>query len=177
MDKTAVYPGSFDPITNGHVDIIERAAHVFDHVIVAVAHNPEKRALFTVAERMEMIAEACQHLPNVSVEQFEGLTADFVRQRKATVLVRGLRAVSDFEFELQMALMNKKLNPELETMFMMTSVEWLFLSSSVVREIARFGGCVEGMVPPRVAGKLREKFALAKESEGGLFHRYPETFR
>ncbi|MCS6860489.1 MAG: pantetheine-phosphate adenylyltransferase [Abditibacteriales bacterium] len=166
MSKTAVYPGSFDPITNGHVDIIERAAQVFDKVVVAVAHNPEKRALFSVEERVAMIVEACRHLPNVSVAQFDGLTADFVRQQEATVLVRGLRAISDFEFELQMALMNKKLNPDLETMFMMTSAEWLFLSSSVVREIARFGGCVEGMVPPHVVGKLREKFALAKEAEG-----------
>jgi pantetheine-phosphate adenylyltransferase len=159
MSKTAVYPGSFDPITNGHVDIIERAAQVFDRVIVAVAHNRKKQGLFTVEERIEMIAEACAHLPNVAVAQFEGLTADFVRERQATVLVRGLRAISDFEFELQMALMNKTLNPDVETMFMMTSVEWSFLSSSVVREVASFGGSVEGLVPPRVAERLRAKFA------------------
>ncbi|MGQ9454748.1 MAG: pantetheine-phosphate adenylyltransferase [Armatimonadota bacterium] len=153
----AIYPGSFDPVTCGHLDIIERATSIFDEVIVAVAVNMEKRPLFTVDERMELLRKACGHLGNVAVDCFEGLTVDYARQKGAKVLIRSLRAVSDFEYELQMALMNKRLNPEVETLFMMTSAEYSFLSSSLVKELAQLGTSVEGLVPKCVEEKLIEK--------------------
>lgn len=154
---TALVPGSFDPVTNGHLDIIERAAGMFDHILVAVARNSSKTPLFSVEERMEMLREACASRTNVTVDTFEGLLVDYALARGATVIVKGLRAVSDFEYELQMALMNRRLNNSVETVFMMTGAEYSYLSSSIVKEIARLGGSVEGLVPNSVGQRLRKK--------------------
>ena len=158
--KIVVCPGSFDPLTNGHVDIITRASQIFDKVIVAVLHNPNKKPLFTMEEREEMIRVALADLKNVEVDAFSGLLVDYARQSGACAIVRGLRAVSDFEFELMQASVNRKLAPELETVYMMTSNDFSFLSSSVVKEVAAFRGDVSCMVPEIVAAKLSEKFRL-----------------
>lgn len=155
--RRAIYPGSFDPVTNGHLDIIERAAALFDEVVVAVARDTPKAPLFPVAEREEMLREACAHLKNVKVESFSGLLVDFARSKQAKVIVKGLRAVSDFETELQMALMNRTLREEIETVFLMTRHEYLYLSSSIVKEIAGLGGEVGDFVPPMVKERLRQK--------------------
>lgn len=152
-------PGSFDPVTNGHLDIIERAAAMCEEVIVAVARNSTKTPLFTVDERIEMLTEACAEWPNVSVSTFEGLLVDFALNHGVTAIVKGLRAVSDFEYELQMALMNRRLSDKVETIFLMTGAEHSYLSSSIVKEIARLGGAVEGLVPSRVEQRLRQKVA------------------
>ena len=150
----ALYPGSFDPITYGHLDIIGRAACMFDRLIVAVLNNPNKQSLFTVEQRLEQIAAAIHPWPNVEVSAFFGLTVTYARQQNAKVLIRGLRAVSDFEFELQMAHTNKTLEPDLETIFLSCSTEHSFLSSSVVKEIARYGGPIDHLVPQRVRQDL-----------------------
>ncbi|ADL07803.1 pantetheine-phosphate adenylyltransferase [Thermosediminibacter oceani] len=156
--NVAIYPGSFDPVTNGHLDIIERSSRLFDRLIVAVLRNPSKKPLFTVEERIEMIKKSVSHIKNVEVDYFSGLLVDFARLKKACIIVKGLRAVSDFEYELQMALMNKKLDEEIETVFIMTNAKYSYLSSSIVKEVASLGGCVKELVPPLVAEKLREKF-------------------
>lgn len=156
--KIGIYPGSFDPITYGHVDIIQRSAKLFDRLIVAVLSNPRKTPLFTVEERIEMIHESVKDMPNVEIDSFSGLLIDFARLKKADVIVKGLRAVSDFEYELQMALMNKKLDEHIETIFIMTSSKYSYLSSSVVKEVASFGGCVATVVPPLVEKRLKDKF-------------------
>ncbi|MGI6703128.1 MAG: pantetheine-phosphate adenylyltransferase [Clostridia bacterium] len=155
--KIAVYPGSFDPITYGHIDIIDRASRLFDNVIVAVLNNPSKAPLFDTEERMDMIRNATSELRNVEVDSFSGLLIDYVDQKGANTVLKGLRAVSDFEYELQMALMNRKLNRNVETIFMMTSSRYSFLSSSLVKEVARLGGCVKELVPDYVSEKLLEK--------------------
>lgn len=155
---TAIYPGSFDPITNGHLDILERASHIFDDVLVAVLVNSKKSGLFPHEERVEMIKFVTSHLPNVRVDSFSGLTAEYARLQQAGLLIRGLRAVSDFDSELRLALTNKKLNPGLETVFLMTSAENLFLSSSTIKEIVSLGGSPVGMVPDSVAERLVEKY-------------------
>ena len=147
----AIYPGSFDPITFGHLDIIERGCKLFEQVIVAVLRNPNKIPLFTVEQRIEQIRYSTQHLNNVEIASFEGLTVNYARMRQANVLLRGLRVLTDFEMELQMAHTNKSLMGEIETVFLATSNEYSFLSSSVVKEIAKFGGCVEHLVPKHVA--------------------------
>jgi len=147
----AIYPGSFDPITLGHLDIIQRGSRLFDKVIVAVLRNPHKIPLFTVEQRLVQIRTATQHLTNVEVDSFDGLTVNYAQQRQAQVLLRGLRAISDFEVELQMAHTNKTLSTQIETVFLATSNEYSFLSSSVVKEIARFGGYVDHLVPPHIA--------------------------
>jgi pantetheine-phosphate adenylyltransferase len=147
----AIYPGSFDPITLGHLDIIKRGSRLFECVIVAVLRNPNKTPLFTVQKRLEQIRISTQHLPNVEVDSFEGLTVNYAQMREAKALLRGLRAISDFEVELQMAHTNKTLSTDIETVFLATSNEYSFLSSSVVKEIARFGGSVNHLVPPHVA--------------------------
>lgn len=155
----AVYPGSFDPVHLGHVDVIERAARVFETVIVAVATNAEKVGAFTVTERLEMLRQATAPLANVEIDQFAGLTVAFARTRGATVLVKGLRAVVDFEYELRQAAMNQRLAPDLDTVFFMTAPAYYFLSSTLIREVARLGGAVTGLVPAGVEERLRRKFA------------------
>lgn len=162
--RTAIYPGSFDPITNGHVDIIERAAKLFDRLIVAVAVNEAKHPLFTLEEREQQMREACGHLTNVRVTRFEGLLVSFAQAEEASVVVRGLRAVSDFEFEFQLAQMNKNLAPAVETLFMMTSTDWSYLSSRIVREIAGLGGAVSDLVPANVERALARKFSASGET-------------
>ncbi len=154
---SAIYPGSFDPVTNGHMDLIERAAKLFKHLVVAVLHNAEKAPLFTLPERLEMLREVSSALPNVEVDSFDGLLTDYARRRQAKVLLRGIRAVSDYEYELQMAMMNRRLEPDLETVFMVPAVAYSFVSSRLVREIARLGGPVSGLVPPTVERRLRAK--------------------
>ncbi|MEZ0535845.1 pantetheine-phosphate adenylyltransferase [Caldicellulosiruptoraceae bacterium PP1] len=152
-----VYPGSFDPITNGHLDIIERSSKIFDKLIVAVLINPNKKSTFDIEERVQFIKESTQHLNNVEVEAFKGLLIDFMKLKDAKVIVKGLRAVSDFEYEFQMALLNKKLNPSIETIFMMTNSKYSYLSSSMVKEVARFGGCITDLVPKKIASKVMKK--------------------
>jgi pantetheine-phosphate adenylyltransferase len=157
-EKIAVYPGSFDPITNGHVNLIERALEVFDKLVVAVAHNPNKSALFSVEERLEMIREALKKDPRVAVASFEGLLVDFVEKQGARVIVRGLRALSDFEYEFQMTLMNRKLNRKVDTIFLMTGYKWFYTSSRIIKEAASLGGSVRGLVPEIVHQRLKGKF-------------------
>lgn len=160
MGKLAVYPGSFDPITYGHLDIIKRSSELFDQVIVAVLNNPMKESLFTAKERYDMLVKVTSDLPNVQVDMFSGLLVDYMESKSAMVIVKGLRAISDFERELQMALMNKKLNPKIETIFMMTSEKYLYLSSSLVKEIAKLKGNILDFAPSCVCEKLKEKFNL-----------------
>ena len=162
--RTAIYPGSFDPLTNGHLDVIQRAAKLFDRVIVAVAKNDDKRPLFTLDERFALVKKTMKHMPNVEADAFDGLLVKYVASRKAQAIVRGLRAVSDFEFEFQLALMNRKLNENVETIFMMPKDTYTFLSSRLVKEIARLGGDVSAFVPAHVQKALTQKFAAAKRS-------------
>ncbi len=159
-EKVAVYPGSFDPITNGHVNIVERALAIFDRVIVAVAHNPNKVPLFSVEERVEMIKVALKNDPRVKVAAFQGLLVNFVEEQGAQVIIRGLRALSDFEYEFQMTLMNRKLNRKVDTIFLMTGFKWFYTSSKIIKEAASLGGSVRGLVPEIVHQKLKEKFPL-----------------
>lgn len=162
--KTAIYPGSFDPPTNGHLDIIERGLRLFDSLVVAILHNPAKtNALFTVEERQEMLRDLLKDYPNVEVDVHSGLLVDYAEQKKAHAILRGLRAVSDFEYEFQMALMNRRLNRRVQTVFLMTGFRWIFTSSSIVKEAATFGGDVESMVPPLVNAKLKERFCHHKQ--------------
>lgn len=157
---TAIYPGTFDPVHNGHVDIATRAAALFEHVTVAVYARPLKNLLFTTAEREEMLRQALAHVPNITVATYKQLTVDFARQMGANAIVRGLRAISDFELELHMALTSKKLAPEIEFVCLMTRQENAFISASTVKEIAMLGGCVDGMVPEHVARAMKKKFDL-----------------
>ncbi|MBA3629303.1 MAG: pantetheine-phosphate adenylyltransferase [Actinobacteria bacterium] len=154
----AMCPGSFDPPTKGHVDVVERASRYFEGVVVAVIANPSKEPLFSVQERKGLLADALAHVGNVEIASFDGLLVDFARSRGITLAVKGLRAVSDFEYELQMAQMNTTLAPGLDTMFMTAKPSWAFLSSSLVKEVARYGGSVEGLVPPGVATALSERY-------------------
>ena len=156
--RKAVYPVSFDPVTFGHLDIIERASRVVDEVIVAVLVNSSKNPLFTIEERVSMLQQVTEHFSNVRIETFQGLTVDFARKIGANIMVRGLRAVSDFESEMQIAQTNHSLNPEIDTVFFTTSLEYAFLSSTIVREVASYGSDVSNMVPDAVAKKLRERF-------------------
>jgi pantetheine-phosphate adenylyltransferase len=162
--RTAIYPGSFDPLTNGHLDLIQRAAKLFDRVVVAVAKNEDKRPLFSASERLTLVKQAVRDLPGVQVDTFDGLLIDYVVDRKAQAIVRGLRAVSDFEFEFQLALMNRKLNENIETIFMMPKDTYTFLSSRIVKEIARLGGDVGAFVPAHVRVALAKKFPGAGKS-------------
>jgi len=155
--RRAIYPGSFDPITNGHLDVLQRAAGLFDELIVAVARDNAKQSLFTVEERVELVRGSTEHIPNLRVMAFGGLLVDFAKQQGAMALVRGLRAVSDFEFEFQLALMNRKLEPNLETMFLMPREELTYISSRLVKEICRLGGNVNQFTPPHVVAALKAK--------------------
>lgn len=159
MKKIAVYPGSFDPITNGHVDIIKRGLRMFDELIVLIAHNPNKKTLFSVNERLGMILEVIKDCNNVRVDTFDGLLVDFVKSAGANVILRGLRALSDFEYEFQLALINRRLNREIETVFLMTGYKWFYTSSTIINEAASLGGSVKGLVPDIVNQKLLEKYA------------------
>lgn len=154
-DHTAVYAGSFDPVTNGHLDIIERASPLFGTLVAAIGVNRRKPAAFSTGDRLEMLRDATAHLPNVRVESFEGLLVDYAHALGARVIVRGLRAVADFEYEAQQVLMNKRLGPDIETIFLVTSSQYSFLSSSMVKEVASLGGSVGGLVPPHVEARLR----------------------
>lgn len=161
-DRIAVYPGSFDPITNGHINLIERALELFDRLIVAVAFNPNKSSLFSVEERVEMIRTALKNDPRVTAVSFDGLLVDFVERMGARTIVRGLRALSDFEYEFQMTLMNRKLNRKVDTVFLMTGYKWFYTSSKIIKEAASLGGSVRGLVPEIVNRKLKEKFPVYK---------------
>ncbi len=167
-EKVAIYPGTFDPITYGHLDILKRAASIFDKVIIAVANNERKGPLFSVDERVRMIEECVEEmgLNNVSVESFDSLLIEYAKSKGARVIIRGLRAVSDFEYEFQMALMNRKLYPSIETFFMMPSEQYTYVSSRIVKEIAMYGGSVSCLVPPKVAERLKEK--LASKNAGSV---------
>jgi pantetheine-phosphate adenylyltransferase len=160
MGKTAIYPGSFDPITNGHLDLIQRGLKIFDEIIVAIAVNPVKQPLFTIEERVDLIREVLKDQPRVRIDHFTGLLVDFVRRQNTNVILRGLRAVSDFDYEFQLALMNRRLAPEIETIFLMTSLKWVFLSSTILKEAVSLGGVVEDIVPLVVFQRLREKFGV-----------------
>jgi pantetheine-phosphate adenylyltransferase len=157
MPTLAVYPGSFDPLTNGHVDIITRGARIFDRIIVAILINAEKAPLFSMDERLKITREVFQDFPNVEVDTFDGLLVDYVERRHAQVIVRGLRAVSDFEFEFQMALMNRRLNGKIETVFMMPAEQYSYISSRLIKEVFSLGGRVHGLVPDTVEERLRQK--------------------
>lgn len=161
--RTGIYPGSFDPITNGHLDVIKRSAQLVERLFVAIAKNPNKTSLFTIEERIAMIQEAVKGFPNIEVGHFDGLLVDYAKRKKATILIKGLRAVSDFEYEFQMALVNRGLEPAIETIFLMTDYKYAFLSSSLVKEIASLGGTIEMMVPKFVEKKLKEKFKAGKK--------------
>lgn len=156
--QTAVYPGSFDPVTNGHLDIIRRAARIYDKVVVGVLDNTGKNPVFTSEERADMIRESTADMPNVEVDAFSGLLVDFAKQKNASVIVKGLRTVADFEYEFQMALLNKALDPELETVFLMTDSKYSYISSSMVREMAKFKGDITGFVPVQIINKVTNKF-------------------
>jgi pantetheine-phosphate adenylyltransferase len=154
----AVYPGSFDPVTNGHLDLIERGSKIFSRLYVAVLRNQDKEPMFEIEERLEMLRQTTSAWPNVEVDSFHGLLADYARRKEARVILRGIRAVSDYEYELQMALMNRKLAPQVETVFMLPGEAYSFLSSRLVREVARLGGSLRGLVPPPVEERLKNKF-------------------
>ena len=158
--RTAIYPGSFDPLTNGHLDIIRRGTRLFDRFLVAVLENEGKAPLFSVSERMELIARCTSDMPNVEVHSFSGLLVDFMRRVDANVVVRGIRAVSDYEYELQMALMNRELNPQVETIFMLPAVEYTYVSSRLVKEVFRLGGDVGRLVPPAVLESLKARLSV-----------------
>jgi pantetheine-phosphate adenylyltransferase len=162
---SAIYPGSFDPVTNGHMDLIERASKLFKNLVVAVLRNTEKAPLFSLSERLEMLREVASAFPNVEVDSFDGLLTEYARRRQAKVLLRGIRAVSDYEYELQMAMINRKLEPDLETVFMVPAVAYSFISSRLVREIARLGGPVEGLVPSPVERRLRARYLLPLDKQ------------
>jgi len=162
MKRIAIYPGSFDPVTNGHIDIVRRATSLFDEIIVAILLNPSKTALFSLEERMAMLKETMKDIPGVSFDTFGGLLVDYAQNRGAQAILRGMRAVSDFEYEFQLALMNRKLNRDIQTVFLMTGLRWIFTSSSIIKEAAQFGGDISDMVPPIVNRKIIEKFGPKK---------------
>jgi pantetheine-phosphate adenylyltransferase len=164
--RTVIYPGSFDPLTNGHLDLIQRAAKLFDRVIVAVAKSESKNPLFTLEERLNLVRHSIKHIPNVAADSFDGLLVNYVQKCEGQAVIRGLRAVSDFEFEFQLALMNRKLNERIETIFMMPKDTYTFLSSRIVKEIARLGGDVSSFVPVLVQRALERKLALGVKTSG-----------
>ncbi|MCC7203291.1 MAG: pantetheine-phosphate adenylyltransferase [Nitrospirae bacterium] len=163
MSITAIYPGTFDPITNGHLDILQRSLRLFNHIILGIGPNPKKTALFTLDERIKMAGEAIKDLPNVSVETFDGLLVDFARKKGASVIIRGLRAVSDFEYEFQMALMNRKLDDKIETVFLMPSEEYSYLTSTIIKVVSSLNGDISSLVPKDVHAMLKNKFKDRKD--------------
>lgn len=165
MKKIAVYPGSFDPITNGHLDIIKRGLSLFDEIIVLIAYNSAKSSLFTVQERIEMIQEAVRDMKSVRVDSHDGLLVDYVHNAGANIILRGLRAMSEFEYEFQLALMNRRINRKIETVFLMTGYKWFYTSSTIIKEAARLGGSPKGFVPEVVYRKIQEKFPKMSESK------------
>jgi pantetheine-phosphate adenylyltransferase len=158
MSRIAVYPGTFDPVTNGHIDIVQRGRKLFDHIVVAILHNPAKKALFSIDERLEMLRASMKHIPGLSFDVFEGLLVQYVQTRGAQAILRGMRAVSDFEYEFQLALMNRKLNRDIETVFLMTGMRWFFTSSSIIKEAALFGGDISDMVPALVNQRVIARY-------------------
>ena len=166
MNVIAIYPGSFDPITNGHLDLIQRGSRMFDRLIVSILRNDVKQALFSVEERMEMLRDVVQVYPNVAVDSFEGLLVEHAKASSAAVLLRGIRAISDYEYELQMALMNRRLEPELETVFLLANESYSFISSRLVKEVFRLGGSITGLVPPSVEERLRRRLSKSKKMKG-----------
>ena len=161
--KIAIYPGSFDPVTYGHIDIVQRGRKLFDKIIVAVLYNPTKKSLFSIEERLEMLRESMKDIPSLMFDSFDGLLVDYAKKCGAHAILRGMRAVSDFEHEFQLALMNRKLNRDIETVFLMTGMRWFFTSSSIIKEAAIFGGDISDMVPPNVNVRVRKKFGPTKE--------------
>ena len=158
VKRVAIYPGSFDPVTNGHIDIVQRGRTLFDEIIVAILHNPNKKGLFSIDERMVMLKESMDGISGITFDTFGGLLVDYANQSRANAILRGMRAVSDFEYEFQLALMNRKLNRDIQTVFLMTGLRWIFTSSSIIKEAAQFGGDISDMVPPVVNRKIIEKF-------------------
>ena len=161
MERIAVYPGSFDPITNGHIDIIKRGRKLFDKIIVAILCNSSKNALFTIEERKEMLRNSLHDMTNIEIASFNGLLVDYAVKRKADAILRGMRAISDFEYEFQMALMNRSLKRNVQTVFLLSGLKWIFISSSVIKEAARYNGDISNMVHPFVDKKLKEKFGFS----------------
>jgi pantetheine-phosphate adenylyltransferase len=166
MERIAIYPGSFDPVTNGHIDIITRGLKLFDRIIVTILENPSKTLLFTLPERISLLSESLKGMDNVEIASYHGLLVDYAKSRNATAILRGMRAVSDFEYEFQMALMNRKLEREIQTVFLMTGLRWIFTSSSIIKEAAKFGGDIKSMVPAVVKDKLEEKFNVRINHRG-----------
>ena len=156
--KIAVYPGTFDPITNGHLSIVNRALKIFDKLIIAILNNSQKEPLFSIEERISMIKDVLKSKSNIEVDVFDGLLVDYVIEKKSNVVLRGIRALSDFEYEFQMALMNRKLNRDVQSIFLMTDYKWFYISSTIIKEAASFNGDISGLVPPSVCRKLKEKF-------------------
>jgi len=157
VKRIAIYPGSFDPVTNGHLDILERGLYIFDHVIMAILINPTKKSLFTVDERVDILKECTKDIENVEIDTFDGLLVDYANSCNAAAILRGMRAVSDFEYEFQLALMNRRFNRDIQTVFLMTGLRWIYTSSSIIKEAARFNGDISGMVPSFVVKKIKEK--------------------
>ncbi|MBN2283198.1 MAG: pantetheine-phosphate adenylyltransferase [Deltaproteobacteria bacterium] len=164
MPKTAVYPGSFDPITNGHLDIIKRGLRIFDKIIIVIGYNPNKTSLFTVEERTELIRQAVSNDPRISIDSYAGLLVDYIKNSEACCILRGLRAMSDFEYEFQLALMNRRLNRNVETVFLMTGSKWFYCNSRIIKEAASLGGSVKGMVPDVVLKQLKKKYPEMKDN-------------
>jgi pantetheine-phosphate adenylyltransferase len=162
--RAAIYPGTFDPVTNGHLSIINRGLKIFDKLIIAVLNNPQKTPLFSVEERVYMIREAVKSISNIEIDTFDGLTVDYVVQKNSNVILRGLRALSDFEYEFQLALMNRKLNRQVQSIFLMTDYKWFYTSSTIIKEAASLGGEINGLVPRMVNDKLKEKFGYLKKT-------------
>jgi pantetheine-phosphate adenylyltransferase len=156
--RIAVYPGTFDPITNGHLSILSRALKIFDKLIIAILNNPNKEPLFSIEERIEMMEEVLKNKPNIEIDYYDGLLVDYAEQKEANVIIRGLRALSDFEYEFQLSLMNRKLNRNIQSIFLMTDYKWFYISSTIIKEAASLGGDIGGLVPPLVCRKLKEKY-------------------